>query len=86
MWKPKWGDPCPCGSGKRCKDCCWQGLPGFDIGKAYRQAVKEKKLKRAGGLATATSFFELKPNIAGIDINFNAMIDYFARRKTTDKT
>jgi tetratricopeptide (TPR) repeat protein len=40
----------------------------------------------AGGLATAASFFELKPNIAGVGINFNAIIEYFARRKTKDKT
>jgi tetratricopeptide (TPR) repeat protein len=35
-----------------------------------------------GGLATVAGFFELKPNIAGIGFNFNAMIDYFARKKT----
>ncbi|BAR63644.1 tetratricopeptide (TPR) repeat protein [Bradyrhizobium diazoefficiens] len=35
-----------------------------------------------GGLATVAGFFEQKPNIAGIGFNFNAMIDYFARKKT----
>ncbi|QIG97697.1 MULTISPECIES: hypothetical protein [Bradyrhizobium] len=35
-----------------------------------------------GGLATVAGFFELKANIAGIGFNFNAMIDYFARKKT----
>jgi len=34
-----------------------------------------------GGIATVSSFFELKPNIAGIGINFNAIIDYFMRKK-----
>jgi hypothetical protein len=35
-----------------------------------------------GGLATVSSFFELKPNIAGLGVNFNAIIEYFARKKT----
>jgi hypothetical protein len=38
-----------------------------------------------GGLATASSFFLLEPNIAGIGININAIINYFARKKTKDK-
>jgi tetratricopeptide (TPR) repeat protein len=46
-WKPKWSDPCPCASGKKFKNCCWQRLPDFDIGKAYTAAVKAKRLDRA---------------------------------------
>lgn len=34
----------------------------------------------AGGLATVSNFFLLEPNIAGIGINFNAIINYFARK------
>jgi hypothetical protein len=34
-----------------------------------------------GGLATVSSFFLLEPNIAAIGINFNAIINYFARKK-----
>ncbi|MHC2585506.1 hypothetical protein ACVMHR_010307 [Bradyrhizobium diazoefficiens] len=47
MWKPKWSEPCPCASGKKFKDCCWRRLPGFDIGKAYRAALREKHFERA---------------------------------------
>lgn len=47
MWKPKWSGPCPCASGKKFKDCCWQRLPGFDIGKAYTQALQDKQQERA---------------------------------------
>lgn len=46
-WKPKWSEPCPCCSGKKFKDCCWQRLPGFDIGKAYIKAINENHLDRA---------------------------------------
>lgn len=45
-------------------------------------AVAKADSTPKGGLATVASFFELKPNIAGIGFNFNAMIDYFARKKT----
>jgi hypothetical protein len=47
MWKPKWSEPCPCASGKKVKDCCWQRLPGFDIGKVYTRALRDKQLERA---------------------------------------
>ncbi len=47
LWKPKLNDLCPCGSGQKYKDCCWNRLPGFDIGKAYTAACKEKNLGRA---------------------------------------
>lgn len=47
MWKPKWSEPCPCASGKKYKECCWQRLPNFDIGKAYSQAIRDKKVDRA---------------------------------------
>ncbi len=47
MWKPKWSEPCPCASGKKFKDCCWQRLPGFDIGKAYTQTLRDKQKERA---------------------------------------
>lgn len=46
-WKPKLNDLCPCGSGGKYKDCCWNRLPGFDIGKAYTAACKEKQFGRA---------------------------------------
>jgi tetratricopeptide (TPR) repeat protein len=46
-WKPKWSEPCPCASGKKFKDCCWQRLPDFDIGKAYGQAIREERFDRA---------------------------------------
>ena len=46
-WKPKLNDFCPCGSGEKYKNCCWNRLPGFDIGKAYTAACKEKKFGRA---------------------------------------
>jgi tetratricopeptide (TPR) repeat protein len=47
MWKPKWTEPCPCASGKKFRDCCWQRLPGFDIGKAYTRALRDKQQERA---------------------------------------
>jgi hypothetical protein len=34
-----------------------------------------------GGLATVSNFLLLEPNIAGIGININAIINYLARRK-----
>ncbi len=43
-WKPKLSELCPCGSGQRYRDCCWNRLPGFDIGKAYTAACNEDKL------------------------------------------
>lgn len=46
-WKPKWSEPCPCASGKKFRDCCRRRLPGFDIGKAYSLALKEKNQTRA---------------------------------------
>ena len=46
-WKPKWGDPCLCASGKKFKDCCRRRLQGFDIGKAYSKAIKDRHLERA---------------------------------------
>jgi tetratricopeptide (TPR) repeat protein len=46
-WKPKWSEPCPCGSGKKFRECCWRRLPDFDIGKAYTAALREKHLDRA---------------------------------------
>lgn len=46
-WKPKLNDLCPCGSGGKYKDCCWNRLPGFDIGKAYTAACREQKFGRA---------------------------------------
>jgi len=47
MWKPKWSEHCPCASGKKFKDCCWRHLPGFDIGKAYMQALRDRQQDRA---------------------------------------
>ncbi len=47
MWKPKWSEPCPCASGSKFRDCCWQRLPGFDIGKAYTRASQDKQPQRA---------------------------------------
>jgi tetratricopeptide (TPR) repeat protein len=34
-----------------------------------------------GGLATASSFFLLQPNLAGLGIDFNEIIEHFARKK-----
>lgn len=34
-----------------------------------------------GGLATVSNFFLLEPNFAGIGININAIINYFAKKK-----
>jgi hypothetical protein len=34
-------------SGKKYKECCWQRLQGFDIGKAYDQAIKDNNMERA---------------------------------------
>lgn len=47
MWKPKWSDLCPCASGKKHRDCCWQRLPGFAIGKGYAKALNNEHLERA---------------------------------------
>jgi hypothetical protein len=47
LFKPKWNDPCLCASGKKYRDCCWQRRPGFDIGKGYLVAIKDKNLERA---------------------------------------
>ena len=33
-----------------------------------------------GGLATASSFFLLQPTLAGLGIDFNEMIEYFAQK------
>jgi tetratricopeptide (TPR) repeat protein len=52
-WKPKLNDLCPCGSGGKYKGCCWNRLPGFDIGKAYTAACKDKKFGRATVAARA---------------------------------
>lgn len=46
-WKPKLSDLCPCGSGRKHKDCCWNRLPGFNIGEAYTVACKEEKFGTA---------------------------------------
>lgn len=46
-WKPKWSEPCPCASGKKFKDCCRRRLPGFDIGKAYSNALKDRQQGQA---------------------------------------
>lgn len=47
VFRPKWNDPCLCGSGKKHRDCCWGRLPGFGIGKAYSNAVKDQHWERA---------------------------------------
>jgi hypothetical protein len=47
MWKPKRGEPCPCASGKKFSECCSRRLPGFDIGKAYTRASRDKQPQRA---------------------------------------
>lgn len=46
-FKPKWSEPCLCGSGKKYKECCWQRLPRFDIGKDYARAVKDRNYEKA---------------------------------------
>lgn len=46
-WRPKWSEPCPCASGKKFRDCCRRRLPGFDIGRAYSRALKERQQERA---------------------------------------
>jgi hypothetical protein len=48
-------------------------------GKASTEAKSDSTPE--GGLATVSSFFLLEPNIAGIGININAIINYFARKK-----
>lgn len=57
-WKPKLNDLCPCGSGGKYKDCCWNRLPSFDIGKAYTAACKEQKsgLALVGARADITQY------------------------------
>jgi hypothetical protein len=39
-----------------------------------------------GGIATVSNFFLLEPNIAGIGINLNAIINYFLRKKPKEKS
>lgn len=46
-WKPKQNQLCPCGSGMKYKECCWNRLPGFDIGKAYSAACEAERFGRA---------------------------------------
>ena len=46
-------------------------------GKASTEAKSDSTPE--GGLATVSNFFLLQPNIAGIGININAIINYFAR-------
>ncbi len=48
-------------------------------GKASTEAKSDSTPE--GGIATVSNFFLLAPNIAGIGINVNAIIDYFLRRK-----
>ena len=39
-YQPGWGDPCPCGSGRRFQACCRSRLPSFKkIDKAWRDAA-----------------------------------------------
>ena len=38
-----------------------------------------------GGLATVSNFFLLRPNFAGIGIDINAIINYFAKKKAKGK-
>lgn len=40
--------------------------------------------RSAAGVATVSSFLMLQPNFLGFGINFNAIIDYPARRKPKD--
>lgn len=47
LFKPKWVEHCLCGSGRKYKDCCWQRLPGFDIGQDYTKAIKTLNHERA---------------------------------------
>jgi hypothetical protein len=46
-FKPKWSEPCLCGSGKKYKECCWRRLPRFDIGKDYTRAVNDRNYEKA---------------------------------------
>lgn len=46
-FRPKWSSPCLCGSGRKYNSCCRRRLPGFDIGKRSREAIKSEKLSRA---------------------------------------
>ena len=52
-------------------------------GKASTEAKSDSTPE--GGLATVSNFFLLQPNIAGIGININAIINYFARKKPKDQ-
>jgi tetratricopeptide (TPR) repeat protein len=55
-------------------------------GKASTEAKSDSTPE--GGLATVSSFLKLEPNIFGIGINLNAIINYFARKaaKSQPKT
>lgn len=52
-------------------------------GKASNEAKSDSTPE--GGIATVSNFFLLEPNIAGIGININAIINYFARKKPNTK-
>jgi hypothetical protein len=52
-------------------------------GKASTEAKSDSTPE--GGLATVSNFFLLEPNIAGIGININAIINYFLRKKPKDQ-
>jgi uncharacterized protein YchJ len=40
-YKPKWNDPCPCGSGRNFQTCCRPRLPGAEnIDKTWRVAAR----------------------------------------------
>lgn len=42
------------------------------------------KTDAPNGVVTASSFLLLQPNFLGFGINFNAIIDYLARKKPKD--
>jgi tetratricopeptide (TPR) repeat protein len=46
-FKPKWNEPCLCGSDKKYRDCCHGKLQGFDIGKKYEEAINKQQFERA---------------------------------------
>ncbi len=46
-YKPKLSEQCLCRSGKKYGECCWRRLPGFDIGKRYVEAIKDRNFSRA---------------------------------------
>ncbi len=92
-FKPKWGDPCLCGSGKRYRDCCWQRLPGFDIGKRYSAAIKARSTEQALLLCradivqytiwhktnTEPVLHRRGPALKLLQIDVNALADYVER-------